>query len=231
MEKKEWIIGENGGITERYTREREIEAEQAIIDALSENVFRKVCQLIKIPEWGVAHASIGMQDIIWSIEINRLPLNAKFRLVNQVLVPMFGSTPDLEMPMVWEKQGALRLVFVVRTEPLEDYHSINGNWLFAYNEQRNAYRLPLPNLYDDCTICTGEFKGSHETAIECVQASLEQFRKSQWNSDLIKNLEQSQKFFRFRPNDEGFDTLPIDATDWTTLCTKVSTAMMDRVIL
>ena len=42
---------------------------------------------------------------------------------------------------------------------------------------------------------------------------------------------QSQKFFRFKPTNETFATLPIDAADWTTLCDKVATAILDRVIL
>ena len=47
----------------------------------------------------------------------------------------------------------------------------------------------------------------------------------------MRTIEQSQKFFRFQPTNETFETLPIAATDWTTLCDKVSTAVMERVIL
>jgi uncharacterized surface protein with fasciclin (FAS1) repeats len=62
-------------------------------------------------------------------------------------------------------------------------------------------------------------------------ASLEQFNRSKWNADLMRTVAQSQQFFRFRPTNETFETLPITASDWTTLCDKVSTAIMDRVIL
>ena len=47
----------------------------------------------------------------------------------------------------------------------------------------------------------------------------------------MTTVAQSQKFFRFKPTNETFETLPIEATDWTSLCEKVSTATMDRVIL
>jgi hypothetical protein len=47
----------------------------------------------------------------------------------------------------------------------------------------------------------------------------------------MRTVEQSQKFFRFQPTNETFETLPIQADDWTTLCDKVSTAIMERVIL
>ena len=231
METKEWIIREDGNICERVTRERELEAEQSVLDALAANVFRSTRNIMKVPDWGLAHASIGPADIIWSIRIERIPLQARFRLVNKVLVPAFGSTSELEMPMVWQAPQQVRLMFAVRTEFIETCHCASNNWLIAYNQANNAYRLPLPNLYDDCTICTGDFDDSHDTAAQCVIASLEQFKKSQWNSDLMRTTEQSQKFFRFRPADESFETLPIDAADWTTLCDKVSTAIMDRIIL
>jgi hypothetical protein len=202
-----------------------------MLDALAGNVFRKVENLLQIPDWGTAHANIGPDDIIWSVQIKRIPLKARFRLVSQVLVPMFASTSDLEMPLVWEVPAEIRLLFVIRTEAVDEYHQVENNWLFAYNQANNAYHLPLPNLYDDCSICTGQFDRQHDTAAECVTASLEQFNKSQWNSDLMPSLECSQKLFRFKPTDETFETLPIDAPDWTSLCAKVSTAIMDRLIL
>ena len=231
MEKKEWIIRENGTIAERYTRERELKAEEAVLDGLAENVFRKAKNVIQVPDWGTAHASIGQEDIIWSMPIRRIPLKTKFRLINKVLVPMFASSSDLEMPMVWEVPNEIRLMFVIRTELLDDYQTVEKNWLFAFNQANNGYRLPLPNLYDDCSICTGEFEQSYDTSAECVIASLEQFNKSQWNSDLMPALERAQKFFRFKPTDENFETLPIAAADWTSLCDKVSTAIMERIIL
>src|SRR5439155_20107005 len=119
------------------------EAEQPVIDALTSDVVRKVRNVIKIPDWGPAHANIRENDILWSIPIKRIPLKAKFRLINQVLVPMFASCTDLEMPMMWQAPPEVRLVFVVHTECIDEYATIAGNWLFAFNQNRNAYRLPL----------------------------------------------------------------------------------------
>jgi len=47
----------------------------------------------------------------------------------------------------------------------------------------------------------------------------------------MRTVSQSQQFFRFRPTNETFETLPIAVTDWTTLCDKVSNAILDRVII
>jgi hypothetical protein len=231
METTEFIIRDNGTITERTVRERDLEAEESVLEALTSEVSRTVRNVMTIPEWGTMHASVGLEDTIWSVPIDRIPLHARFGVINKVLVPMFASTAEMEMPLVWQAPPEVRLVFVVRTEITDGKHVIGGNWLFAYNKENRGYRLPLPNLHDDCNICTGAFTVSYKSAGEGVAASLEQFKKSKWNADLMRTTEKSQKFFRFCPTNETFETLPILATNWTTLCDKVSTALMERVIL
>jgi hypothetical protein len=123
------------------------------------------------------------------------------------------------------------LVFAVRTQTEGEGIKIHGNWLFAYDADKRGYRLPLPNLHDHCQICTGSFADLHALASECLAASMEQFRKSKWNADLMRTVEKSQQFFRFNPTNEKFETLPIAAADWTTLCDKVSTDIMERIVL
>jgi hypothetical protein len=125
----------------------------------------------------------------------------------------------------------VRLAFVIQTQEHEDGVRLDGNWLFAFSQSNRGYRLPLPNLHDDCRICTGSFPDHYPTGAEAVLASLEQFRKSKWNADLMRTAEESQKFFRFQATNETFATLPIEAADWTSLCEKVSTDLMEEVVL
>lgn len=231
METTEIIIGQNGTLTERIVRERDLDAEQTLLDALTDEVTRSIRNVLSIPEWGLAHANVGLNDTIWSVPIDRIPLTARFRLIAGVLVPMFASATDHEMNLVWHAPKEVRLAFVVRTEFANDCQKIGGNWLFACDKDYRAWRLPLPNLHDDCLICTGNFPDRYDSAGECVIASLEQFQKSKWNADLMRTVEQSQKFFRFHPTDETFQTLPVAVADWTTLCNKVSTTITERVIL
>jgi hypothetical protein len=231
MEKIEIIIRDNGTLTERTIQERDLKAEGEVLDALTAEVTRKQRNVMPVPGWGMAHADVGLSDTLWSVAIDHLPLKARFRVINGVLVPMFASTTELEMPLVWQSPKEIRLVFVVRTGLSEDCVTVGGNWLFAFNQDNNGFRLPLPNLHDDCSLCTGQFEDSYDSALECIVASLEQFSQSKWNADLMRTVAQSQKFFRFKPTNEAFTTLPIEAADWTTLCDKVSTAILDRVIL
>ena len=231
METTEIILRSNGTLAERIIKERELDAEQTVLDALTDEVTRDLRHLLKLPDWGLVHASAGLNDTQWTVAINRIPLHARFRLINQVLVPAFASATDMEMPLVWQAPPEVRLAFVVRTESEGDGIRVGGNWLFACDADQRGYRLPLPNLHDDCLICTGNFQDRYDTAAEGIAASLEQFRKSKWNSDLMRTIEKSQQFFRFKPTNETFETLPIEAADWTTLCDKVSTPVMERVVL
>ena len=231
MEKTEIILRDNGMLTERIIRERDLKAEGDVLDELTADVTRQQRNVLTVSGWGQVHADVGLNDTVWSVPIKHIPLKARFRVINGVLVPMFASMTDLEMPMVWQAPKEVRLVFVVRTETIEDTVEICGNWLFAFNQNRNGYRLPLPNLHDECSLCTGQFESTYDSAAKAVAASLEQFNQSKWNSDLMRTVAQSQSFFRFRPTNETFETLPIAAADWTTLCDKVGTALMERVIL
>ena len=231
METTEIILRDNGTLTERVTRERDLATGPAVLDALTESVTRKLRNALSLPDWGAVHASVGLNDTLWTVAIDRIPLHARFRLINGVLVPTFASGTDLELPLVWHAPKEVRLAFVVRTEEDDDCVQVRGNWLFACDANHRGYRLPLPNLHDDCLICTGNFDDSHDSGAACVAASLEQFRKSKWNADLMRTIERSQQCFRFQPANEAFTTLPIAAADWTTLCDKVSTPIMERVIL
>jgi hypothetical protein len=231
METTEIILRENGTLVERTIRERDLNAGPAVLDALTEDVSRCVRQVLFLPDWGSVHASVGINNTHWTVAIDRLPLHARFRLINGVLVPAFASNSDLELPLVWQAPKEMRLAFVVGTEPEGGCVRVTSNWLFACDAQQRAYRLPLPNLHDDCRICTGNFDDRHASGAECVAASLEQFRKSKWNSDLMRTVERSQQCFRFQPTNESFTTLPIAVADWTTLCDKVSTAIQERIVL
>ena len=230
MEKTEIILQTDGSFVERLVSERTLNVGQGVLDTLTENITRPARNVFNIPDWGFVHASVGRNDTLWSVPINRIPLHARFKLINQVLVPMFASSTDIEMPLVWSVPAGVKVVFAVLTKQEDDIVSVEGNWLFACDKDNRGYRLPLPNLHDDCRICTGQFEGDQENAFECVKASLEQFGKSKWNADLMRTIEQSQKFFRFKPTKDSFETLPIQG-EWTGLCNKISTALWERVVV
>lgn len=230
MNTTEIIIRENGTIAERVVQERTLKVQKAVLEELSAYVTREVRNAFDVPNLGHAHANVSKDSTVWSVRLDRVPLNTCFGMVGGVLVPKFESA-EMQMPLEWKVPEEVRLVFVTETKFQGPKTVVQANWLFAFNDVGNAYRLPLPNLYDDCKLCMGTFTTAHNSAQECLVASLEQFRKSEWNSDLMPSIEDAQRFFRFKPTNETFDTLSIDAEIWTDLCEKVSTSLVERVIV
>ena len=231
METLEIILRDNGTLTERTIRERDLDVGPAVLAALTAGATRNLRHVLALPDALAVHASVGLTDTLWTVRLDRLPLLTHFRLIADMLVPSFATPTDLELPLVWHAPETVRLAFVVRTTGADEGVTIDGNWLFACDENQRGYRLPLPNLFEDCKVCTGQFQDTYDSGAACVTASLEQFRKSQWNADLMRTVERSQQFFRFQPTNETFTTLPIAAADWTTLCDKVSSDILERVVL
>jgi len=189
MESTEILLRADGSLVERVLRERELEAGPAVLDALTESVTRSVRNVLRLPEWGAVHANVGLDDTIYTVALDRLPLNARFRLVADVLVPAFAAESDLELSLVWQAPKDMRLAFAIHTEAVDGAVVILNNYLFACDSRSRAYRLPLPNLFDDCKVCTGEFVRNHSSGAAAVAASIEQFRASQWNADLMRTVE------------------------------------------
>ena len=77
MEKTEIIIRDNGTLTERFIRERDLKAEGDVLDELTADVTRKQRNVMAIPGWGLAHADVGLNDTLWSVAIDRIPLKAR----------------------------------------------------------------------------------------------------------------------------------------------------------
>ncbi len=102
MEKTEIILNHDGSFVERLINERPLNVGQGVLDTLTENVCRQVRNVFSIPNWGAVHASVGLHDVLWCIALDKIPLHARFKLINQVMVPMFASGTDLEMPLVWK---------------------------------------------------------------------------------------------------------------------------------
>ena len=101
-------------------------------------------------------------------------------------------------------------------------------YLIAFNPQKQAWVLPLPNLYDDCTVCNGEFNGMGGTYQSAFEKCLQQFLSAAWNTDLINNskMEFCKSLFKFAPGSS--ETVQVDwaakemaqGRAWQALCTK-----------
>lgn len=168
----------------------------------------------------------------WCVEVSRLHLRTNYRLLDGIHVPNFGGD-DPELDLVWEPiMPVWFMVDLTRTNDA-DCIQITRQWLFAEGNSKMTWRLPLPNTYADCHLCHGLVSVNYNTQGAAVIAACEQLQRSLWNSDLSPSLAESQRMFRWKPTETGFEQLPPalnGSEDWTCLCTKVGVEHLTEVL-
>ncbi len=95
-------------------------------------------------------------------------------------------------------------------------------WLFAVGPKKGIYRLPLANVYADCSLCLGQYENFGPTHREGIEKTIDQFQKSKWNADLWEAPDLTQRCFRWKVLDKGFEVMEPDGK-WTELSQKIST--------
>lgn len=154
---------------------------------------------------------------------------------DKILRPQFidkdSDSKDLPLfPARWKVPGNMRLVFASRikyykTATPKTVHDA-GNWLMAFDDQMRVWKLPLPNLYDDSSLCMGTFAGVANDIQSASRLAFEQLIKSDWNSHLMNGAnEHSDAMFKFKPGEKEVECIPFTG-DWTKHCPmKVATAV------
>lgn len=104
-------------------------------------------------------------------------------------------------------------------------------YLIAYNPDKQAWVLPLPNLYEDCSACLGKYSGASDSYQKSFELCLQQFLLSDWNTDLIdeNKINYCRHLFKFNPLETDTHQLRWDhdamrqARSWQMLCRKAGT--------
>lgn len=225
----ELIIKPNGRCLRREVLEYELNVnEQAIANATSQSP-RIMNHIFSHPERGTVHLAMAGGSCFWTLNLQTLNMTAPFRVIEKILVPNFGSS-EMILPMVWEVPRDMRLFLMIQSTQSASPATLINSWMFAMDSGKRFWRLPLPNIYDDCHLCLGKFPVAYDTHQELVNATVAQFDKSQWNSDLLKSLENTQLMFRFKPKDKTFVTEPPEGK-WTDWCIKVALAVQENLVV
>lgn len=234
----EYVIKEDGGLIRRDIVERELEITQAGLEALGNSIIRRTTSIYHLKDFGPAHIALGAESniVFFTVELKRIPLRAPFKLVKEsTLVPQFGDNSLDTLSLEWEAPEGMSIRFLNMCTVNEGgranqrWHSTKA-WLFAGTTDNRQFRLPLPNIYDDCRICEGEWVRTASNGEECLLKALTQFEKSEWNADLWRAPENTQSMFRFTPNKEGFTQMAISG-DWTNLSFKVGTDVTKWLVI
>ena len=133
-------------------------------------------------------------------------------------------------PAIWKSPPGMRIMFCSEMI-LVGGNWISGeakSWLLAFNERKQAYLLPLPNLYDDASVCMGDFSGEEKSLQGSFEKATQQFYKAGWNADLSQDVAQpSRRLFRFRAAPAGglVQIPPPDDYKWEDDCRRIGTTI------
>ena len=218
------ISAPEGKLIKRTVTEEELNLTNQIVDALSKDKAVTVTNAFQLAGWGNVNIHHCKSHTMLGMAVTHIPMRAPFKLIEGELVPIFGAnltdTPVLSLD--WEPNGLpIKMGTVIQAAPNGATWQFHNQWFFAFDNERRCYRLPLPNIYEDCHICTGQFTGVGATLQELAERTMTQFATSNWSKDLLGKLEDTQRLFRWKPNGEGFQVL-MPELDWTELCQKVS---------
>lgn len=188
---------------------------------------------------GDIYANVAKDRINVVCRLNGLVFTTRFETDGRIVTPTFGTpresagvTPGA-VKFVWRADSAgIPLYFAIQNARHGLSLRPSSCYLFALNEG-NAYRLPIPNIYEDCSVCMGDYSPSAHNLISNLQGNLDQFLNSNWNSDLIVSGKENLKsMFRFTPlaEGEGFHQEPSSAY-WVDLCgSRVHHALIDEFV-
>jgi len=220
----EYIIQQSGAIVRRETIDVELEMVDSVINDLCVK-SKKTCPNAFEVDGLACHLCLGKEIYVTTV-LPALTFCASFKAAKEMIVPSFTSKTDPTMTLLWSPPTDMVLKFLVVCTAAGEFGSA---FLFAYNSKGTAWRLPLPNIHDDCRICMGTFNPNAENVAQIVHNCLRQLSSSNWNSDLLKSVENSQRMFRWKPQGPAFDILPPDG-EWTKLCNKVSAGVMEFIL-
>lgn len=166
-------------------------------------------------------------QLYFTAVLDRFFMRAPFKMFGDRLVPNFtGTDPVIEM--VWVPPEGCTLKMLI--QPEVGLPRLYCSWFLAFDERGNAWRLPLPNVYDDCRVCTGQPATAYGTHLGMVADTLEKFRESRWNADLWSEPEKTQALFQWIPHNDGFEQVFPKSDDWTNYSYKISIPVLRFVL-
>lgn len=230
---QEYILQSDGVIKRRTVEEAVVNVRPQVLQRLAKNVQLKVVNLMDHPEIGRCHLSVTPTGHLWSVVLKTINFNCPFTLKDGVMVPNFANNKEPVMNLEWAVPESIKARLAVLCALDGEQWRAQKVWLFAFASTGASYRMPLANIYEDCSVCTGDYDQWASTSVDALLRAVRQFRGSQWNQDLWYSgtQEHTVRFVRFDPKATPFKAIVPDSP-WTNLCRKVAnTPITEQVII
>lgn len=233
---KRLIIESTGRAFIRTWKDTEVSLTDAVIGTMSNGVsvsIRSAMQLQSHEETMRVSGRFASDDTsVWVVNLRSIRFTAGITS-RDGLVSLNFESPN-KMEVLWKPPADMAMSLLVTV-----YRGDGGSWwcdkcyLVAYDRDGVAYRMPVANVFDDTSLCTGEYSRTGATIQDLIRVSYVQFRESPWNADLYSSKSdefkiRTTKLFRWRANNEGFEQIAPEQA-WQTLCERVGNDTVDKV--
>ena len=236
-----FVFNDEGKLFREDLTIREISITPGVMSSLFRGEPIPVPGIVSHQDMGLIGLSADPAKCWWTVQMKSLMLRCRFRHIDDgtvVVVPDFGSDTSPILSIRWTPPADMKLILFVPTykvlESIQEFRNNGASYLFAMSDDKNLWRFPIGNLYDDCKLCLGNERFSGTNHLAVVKEVFNQLEKSEWNADLWSGdrATNTRKLFRFKVENEGFTQLPIENDwHWTALCNKVSLAIAERIVI
>lgn len=230
---KEYVINSEGAVLRRVITEAELDLSDNFIQTLCRDVNIKMPLAWAIPEIGDVGLCVQPSQAYATVSLQRLRIRCPWRLnASGNLIPMFGSNADPVMTLDWTPPKELHPKFLIMLVPSANKSWLaRAFWLFALNPvDRTFWRMPIANVHDDCSCCTGTERIPGTSAQDVVRKAVDNFDQANYNSDLWRNAEFTHAFFQIKPLADSKFQMIAPSGNWWDWCTKVGTSVGEFVI-
>jgi hypothetical protein len=224
QEKQEIILKDDGTCVHRRVQEAPCNVVDKLVQQLSSSAPRLLKNFTLIDDQPV-HIVLEKTDVLLGMNLRQLPLHLNWVAKEGKLHPNpieQGDTPSGNLMRVfWEPVNGLRLMYFAKVSSsflIDDQKS----FLLAFDNSNNNWRLPLPNVYEDCSLCMGTYDRHGDSFLDAFTRSWEQFKTSNWSTHLISgkgNQNMARLFEMAVDKSSGQDEFrAVFSGNWTSLC-------------
>ncbi len=220
--------------------DREVNIDSALLQTIGNGIPRIAAKLFTYPGLGPVNVCLvnNSGSVFVSVQLGQLKMKATYDAANEITFPTFKGKGEF-VTLDWTPVPDMALYFGVKVDKynpapgtVPGYFYASTLYLFAiHTPSKTCHLLPMPNLYNDCHVCVGDYNSKTATTFDSFLKAYEYFCASKWNDHLIKDnsdrMKCAAKMFRFKPNGpETFESLPPE-DDWRKLCVPVGTDVLN----
>ncbi len=233
---KHIIIEPSGRTIIRSFTDIEVNLNRDMAQAMADGQSISVLNVGTLREYGESmrvHAGFSTAgNQVWVIMLKSIRFLAGLRSREGVVTLNFEGTDKVEL--IWKPPTDLRLLLAIDMYQDRGQIGCEKAYLMAIDAGGRCYRLPIANVFDDTSLCTGDYARMSKTSIGVVKLTYRQFREAPWNADLFASKSDAfkimtDKMFRWKTEDSGFTQVPMQGEAWQDLCIQVSNGMTERV--